>query len=212
MLWSSAALESRSAPAPAPQSVPCAAHVSRGTRVRESTVDCATHKLGPDAVIEICSACFAWLYSSKSERVTPATLTNVVTDLNFKKLIDIHLRLRKGGNPTLFPDYLIALTKCTSKTPFLIVYTFITGVNHDMFSRCRVGFLPAPKLVKVMRDQGLGLDLMPEVQHQQSPWLPVANQSLENFEISANSQSRTIPTLKSIAPQPIDSKTSKLGL
>jgi hypothetical protein len=48
------------------------------------------------------------MYSSKAERVTPATLTNVVTDLNFKKLIDIHLRLKKGGNPTLFPDYLIA--------------------------------------------------------------------------------------------------------
>jgi hypothetical protein len=173
-------------------------------------------QLGPDTIKEICAACFAWLDSSNAENVTSATLTKVVADTNFKKIIDIHLRVKESGNPTLFPDYLIALTKCTSQTPFLIVYTFITGETHGCFSRCRVGSLPAPKLAKVMREKGLGLDLVPEVQHEQLPWLPVANQSFEKIGTSAretaNSQIRTITTLKSSAPQPIDSESSEFSL
>jgi hypothetical protein len=145
-------------------------------------------QLGPDTIKEICAACFAWLSSSNAEYVNSATLTKVVADLNFKKIIDIHLRMKESGNPTLFPDYLIALTKCTSKTPFLIVYTFITGKAPDSFSRCRIGVgsLSPPKLAQLMREKGLGLDLMPEVQYGQLPWFSAANQNSEKIATSAS--------------------------
>ena len=175
-------------------------------------------QLGPDTVKEICSACFAWLSSSNAEYVNSATLTKVVADINFKKIVDIHLRMKESGNPTLFPDYLIALTECTSKTPFLIVYTFITGKAPDSFSRCRIGVgsLSPAKLAKLMRAKGLGLDLMPEGQHGQLSWFPVANQSFEELGTSASetaySEIRTIPSLKSSASQPIDSESSEFSL
>jgi hypothetical protein len=138
-------------------------------------------ELGPDTVQEFFAACFAWLVSSNARRVTSATITKVVADINFKKLIDIHLRLKESGKPTLFPDYLITLTKCTRKMPFLIIYTFITGETPDCFRRCRVGSLPVPKVAKVMLEQGLSLDLIPEEQYEQLPWFPVANQSFEEI-------------------------------
>jgi hypothetical protein len=78
-------------------------------------------QLGPDTVEEICSACFAWLATSGAEWVTSATLTKVVTDLNFKKIIDIHVRLKESGSPTLFPNYLVRLASCTGQMSFLIL-------------------------------------------------------------------------------------------
>jgi hypothetical protein len=136
-------------------------------------------KLGPDTVQEICSACFSWLASSNAEKVTLATLNKVVADLYFKEIINIHLRVKGNGNPTLVPDFLIDLTLCTDQMPFLIVYTFITGQTPDCFCRCRVGPLPAPKLAEVMKEKGLGLDLMCEAQHEQLLSLPVANEKIE---------------------------------
>jgi hypothetical protein len=173
-------------------------------------------ELGPDTVKEICAACFVWLASSNARRVTSATVTKVVADINFKKIIDIHLRLKKGGNPTVFPDYLITLTKCTRKMPFLIIYTFITGETPECFTRCRVGSLPAPKVAKVMLEKGLSLDLMPEVQHEKLPWFPVANQSFEEIRTSASetaySEIRTKPTLESSASLPIECESSEFSL
>jgi hypothetical protein len=135
---------------------------------------------------EICSACFSWLASSNAENVTSATWIKVVTDLKFKEIIDLHLRVKESGNPTLIPDFLIDLTLCTDQMPFLIVYTFITGKTPDCFCRCRVGPFPAPKLAKVMTEQGLGLDLMSETQHDRLLWRPVAIQPIEIQGVAAS--------------------------
>ena len=165
-------------------------------------------QLGPDTVEEICSACFAWLATSGAEWVTSATLTKVVTDLNFKKIIDIHVRLKESGSPTLFPNYLVRLASCTGQTSFLILYTFITGETPSAFSRCRVGSIPTPKLARVMEDQGLGLDLMPMARNKYLSRLAMLNQE----KASAVYEIQTITDSDSSQEQPIANKSSECSL
>ena len=92
-------------------------------------------ELGPETAKELCTACFTWLESSNAEFVLRTTLKQVVADPNLKKIVDIHLRVKKSGHPTLVPQYLMELTDCTELTPFLILYTFITGETPRCFFR-----------------------------------------------------------------------------
>jgi hypothetical protein len=162
-------------------------------------------QLGPEIVKEICSACFEWEYSSGAEWVTSATLLNVVADINFKKIIDLHFRVKESGDPTLFPNYLVRLTRCTSHYSFLILYTFITGETPSSFARCRVGNIPAPKLAGLMKEKGLCLNLMPVVLDKHSSWL---DQSLEK-QTCAGYEIQSVIDLDSSEEQPVTSESSE---
>jgi hypothetical protein len=95
-------------------------------------------ELWPEIAKELCNACLTWLQSSNAEFVFHKTLKLVVSDPTFKKIVDVHLTVKKNGCPNLVPQYLIERTCCAELTPFLILYTFITGRLQGFLCRFRV--------------------------------------------------------------------------
>ena len=122
--------------------------------------------LGPDTIEDICDAAYRWLECVLSCDIEVLALKSVVKHPDFKKIVDIHLRVKEKGYGNQVPDFIMDLVNNTGNPDFLIIYIFITGVSPPFgwYWGYHIGLrsIPVPKLEKMMKEQGLGLEFVSE--------------------------------------------------